>query len=310
MKTQSCFAFVTSSLLLLTLNFQLSTFAQGSLTPPGAPAPTMKTLAQIEPRTPISSAPFTISVPGSYYLTTNLNVTGGDAITITVSGVTLDLSGFTISSTAASAVGNGILLTNALSDILIFNGHIRGGVTNNGSGVYNGPGFNNGIAYASSIPVNTRVSNVSVSGCKAYGILIERGDSQVVESCTVRTVGLQGINASTIRSSSAIDCGGYGIVGDQVSDCRGEASGGGSGVSGIVVQNSYGSSIGSGSGLIAGTAQNCYGQSNTGIGLQVSYTATGCAGSSTSGIGVSAFIANSCNVLNGTTNITHKYNMP
>jgi hypothetical protein len=35
--------------------------AQGSLTPPGAPAPTMKTLTQIEPRTPISSLPFTIS---------------------------------------------------------------------------------------------------------------------------------------------------------------------------------------------------------------------------------------------------------
>jgi hypothetical protein len=41
--------------------------AQGSLTPPpGAPAPTMKTLDQIEARTPISSAPFTISAPGSY----------------------------------------------------------------------------------------------------------------------------------------------------------------------------------------------------------------------------------------------------
>ena len=38
--------------LLSTLNSQLSTcLAQGSLTPPGAPAPTMKSLAQIEPRT-------------------------------------------------------------------------------------------------------------------------------------------------------------------------------------------------------------------------------------------------------------------
>jgi hypothetical protein len=30
-------------------------YAQGSLTPPGAPAATMKTLAQIEPRTPINT---------------------------------------------------------------------------------------------------------------------------------------------------------------------------------------------------------------------------------------------------------------
>lgn len=37
--------------------------------PPGAPAPTMKTLDQVEARTPIgpSTDPVTISVPGSYY---------------------------------------------------------------------------------------------------------------------------------------------------------------------------------------------------------------------------------------------------
>src|SRR5215207_11600534 len=49
-----------------------STFAQGTLTPPGAPAQTMKTLDQVEPRKPISSLPFTITQPGSYYVTSNL----------------------------------------------------------------------------------------------------------------------------------------------------------------------------------------------------------------------------------------------
>ena len=49
--------------LLSTFNLQLSTFAQGSLTPPGAPAQTFKTLQQVEPRTAISSAPFTVSSP-------------------------------------------------------------------------------------------------------------------------------------------------------------------------------------------------------------------------------------------------------
>ena len=68
-----------------------SLLAQGSLTPPGAPAPTMKTLQQIEPRTAITNTgAVTISQPGSYYLTANLAVSSGDAITIATNGVTLD----------------------------------------------------------------------------------------------------------------------------------------------------------------------------------------------------------------------------
>jgi len=54
-------------LAILVIAALATLFAQGPLTPPGAPAPTMKTLAQIETRTPISSAPFTISQSGSYY---------------------------------------------------------------------------------------------------------------------------------------------------------------------------------------------------------------------------------------------------
>jgi hypothetical protein len=42
----------------------------------------MKSLDQIEARTPISSAPFTISAPGSYYLTTNLTTAVSNAILI------------------------------------------------------------------------------------------------------------------------------------------------------------------------------------------------------------------------------------
>src|SRR4030095_6606576 len=79
-----------------TLNPQLSTaLAQGPLTPPGAAAPTMKTLDQLEPRTPISTLPFTISSPGSYYVTSNLTgVAGQHGITINADNVTLDLGGF------------------------------------------------------------------------------------------------------------------------------------------------------------------------------------------------------------------------
>ena len=152
--------------------------AQGSLTPPGAPGPTMKSLAQIESRTPISSAPYTITTSGSYYLTTNLTVATGDAITINADGVTLDLNGFTISSTASPATGTAILLTIPANtsyrrNIAIHNGPLKGGSST-------GPGFGFGIAGVQFR--EPRVSSVSVWGCSAGGILFAWPPVTQVES--------------------------------------------------------------------------------------------------------------------------------
>ena len=313
MKTRQIILVSGALLFLHTLDSHFSTaFAQGSLTPPGAPAPNMRTLFQIEPRTPIFSAPFTITRPGSYYLTANLTVTNGDGIDINTNGVTLDLNGFTISSTAASANGDGIFLNGGLRNITIANGFIQGGVTNNGSGVYSGGGFAYGIYYSSVAPVNTLVSKISVSGCLDFGIILGTADSTVVESCTVRTVGSGGIVASTIKSCSAIDCGGNAIYGDDVSDCRGQSSGNGTGVYSTTAQNCYGASV-NGDGLDATTALNCYGATanngygiNTttaldcfgaagaGYGLYASASASCCVGYSYSGVGLIAFIADAC----------------
>src|SRR5437868_8408613 len=105
---------ITFSLTLFSFAFlfQTSAFAQGSLTPPAAPMPTMKTLQQVEPRTPISTLPFTISASGSYYLTTNLTgVAGSDGITISASDVTLDLKGFTMTGAGGGGTDAGISLT-------------------------------------------------------------------------------------------------------------------------------------------------------------------------------------------------------
>jgi hypothetical protein len=125
----------------------LPVFAQGPLTPPGAPSPSMKSLDQIEARTAISSAPFNITTSGSYYLTQNLTVAAGNAITISVSNVTLDLNGFTISSTESPAgSSSAILLGSGLSNVTIVNGLVDGNVTYSG-GSYSGTGFGNGIAY-------------------------------------------------------------------------------------------------------------------------------------------------------------------
>jgi hypothetical protein len=279
-------------LLLSAFCFPLSAFSQGSLTPPGAPAPTMKTLAQIEPRTPISSAPFIITAPGAYYLSTNLTVSGGDAITIAANGVTLDLNGFKIASTAASAAGTGISINN-VRNLAILNGFIQGGVTNNGSGVYSGSGFWDGIY---GYPVqNARVSGVSVSGCSDNGIYLGNGDATVVESCTVRTVGGYGIVASTIKASVATDCGGSAIYGDQVADCRGECTGSGYGLYATTALNCYGSSSAGSYALLANTAQNCYGSSSSGSYGLTATTALNCYGSSSStGTGLSATSAQNC----------------
>src|SRR5437016_303642 len=87
----------------------LQIFAQGPLTPPGPPAPTFKTLDQLEPRTPISALPATITASGSYYLTTNLTCTlcggGTNGITITANDVTLDLMGFALDAFGGSGSG-------------------------------------------------------------------------------------------------------------------------------------------------------------------------------------------------------------
>lgn len=98
-----------------------ATFGQGSLTPPGPPAPTMRTLLQIEPRTPISSLPFSITAPGSYFLATNLiGLSGTNGVTISSSSVTLDLRGFTLTGVPGSL--DGIATAGTVTNVIIENG--------------------------------------------------------------------------------------------------------------------------------------------------------------------------------------------
>ncbi|MGZ5022930.1 MAG: hypothetical protein ACXWAX_10115, partial [Chthoniobacterales bacterium] len=109
------------ALLLLSLGTPYTAFAQGSLTPPAAPTPTMKSLDQIEPRTPISSLPFTISTAGSYYVTANLTgVVGQHGITINADNVTLDLGGFELIG-PGSSVTVGVRVVSGHTDATIRN---------------------------------------------------------------------------------------------------------------------------------------------------------------------------------------------
>jgi hypothetical protein len=113
--------------LLSSLLLHPSSFGQGALTPPGPPGPTMKTLAQIEPRTPISSLPFTITQPGSYYLTTNLTGSVGvtNGITIAASGVTLDLMGFELVGGTGSGIFVSGIVSGSRTNITVCNGTVR-----------------------------------------------------------------------------------------------------------------------------------------------------------------------------------------
>jgi hypothetical protein len=307
---------ISAALILLALGLCLwsapGVFAQGGLNPPGPPGAGMVTLQQIEPRTPISSAPFTIMASGSYYLTTNITVSTGIAIFITASGVTLDLNGFTISSTAASANHTGILLGNSVSEISVFNGHIVSGVTQN-NGYYSGGGFAYGITGNSGAPpYNVRVRNVSVIGCLDDGIDLFLGNATAVESCTVNTAGGAGIEADSVANSVAFGCGTYGVAATTVHNCAGASYNGygiyalgsaenscgassgpvNSGVYAYTAQNCYGANNANGYGLLAnGDAVNCYGTSATGTGLLANHNAQNCYGTS-GGSGGPGLIAN------------------
>lgn len=124
--------FFTQLLFVSSLpGFQSHSLAQGSLTPPGAPAPLFKTLSEVEPRYPIFTFQTNLTVPGSYYLITNL-VSGtnlNDAINIrtNISNITIDLNGFSIISSAPAGGSSPVAVRiSEATNIVVRNGQISG----------------------------------------------------------------------------------------------------------------------------------------------------------------------------------------
>ena len=171
---------------------------QGSLTPPGGPAATMKTLDQVEPRTPVSGA-VTISESGSYYLAES--VSGG--ITISADDVTLDLNGFALQ---GGGSGNGITISSGLQGVTVCNGSIND--------------FGSGVVAVGVI--GCRFENLKIYDSASYGIYFNGAsghcNGNTVKGCTVLSSGSDGIH---LIGSSPGECGYNMILDCVVGNCSG-----------------------------------------------------------------------------------------
>jgi parallel beta-helix repeat protein len=193
-KTTNTHYFLAAMLLASLGALNQTVHAQGSLTPSGAPAPMMKTLDQVEPRTAITNLPFTITEPGSYYLVGNL-ASSGDGVVIQTNDVTLDLMGFTLTGSGAN---NGIHLAGTTAEprrnIVVRNGIVRQFTT----------GVN--LNYANAC----RIEDMVLSDFSWYGVYFNaldggQCDGNVVVNCTITRSGNYGVRLQTSNEGSCSD---------------------------------------------------------------------------------------------------------
>ncbi len=178
MNTQQKFLALCASVLSLTC----SVYAQGSLTPPGAPAPTMRTLDQLEPRMPIGTVPFVITQPGSYVVVRNLSGSAG-CITVSASDVTIDLNGFTLTGDRL-VLGHAVIIVPGADNVEIRNGVIQQW----GDDGIHAPGV-----------TDLQLHNVRVAQCA--------GDGVEVGSATIRDVTVADNAGAGLRAGSGMGAG-------------------------------------------------------------------------------------------------------
>jgi hypothetical protein len=269
----------------------------------------MKSLAEIEPRQPVSalagdaSAAHIISEPGSYFLDGNLDMASKPiGIEIRGSHVTLDLMGFVIERTGVPG-GTGVAITvDDLTGITIRNGTFSG----LGDAIESTAGAD---------PINVVVRRVTVENCTGKGIDLGEEPTARVESCFVTNTSKNGINAGTVLNCMVSQCSDTAIrAGATVINSWGENNNlGGSGIicEGDVL-NSYGSCL-TGNGISAagdvrgstGKTTNSFGTNVDGISADGSvHNSTG---ESASGVGIYAMgsVYNSTGISTGTGTADH-----
>jgi parallel beta-helix repeat protein len=137
----------------------------GPLDPTAPPSSTMKSLDVVEPRIPVASLPFTISQPGSYYLTGNLTMAGaGNGITIAADNVTLDLGGFSLE--GANVGTKAVTLDAPHFAVTIRNGAVRNW-TGAGIDVHLATGATLRGVHAVDNNIGIDAANTSLSSCTA-----------------------------------------------------------------------------------------------------------------------------------------------
>ena len=289
---------VTSPALALAFAFLLQPlsclFAQGPLTPPGAPAPTMKTLdqldAKLDKRTPITSVPFIINAAGSYYLTSNFTAIGSaSGIIISADNVTVDLGGFVLFGTL-SGTAPGISVPAAQKNVHLRNGTIRNW---NGSGIAASSvtnsvfrdlrlsdNFDNGLVTGAGVLVVDCVADSNIVGLNV-------GAGSTIRSCTVSNNLSDGISSGggcTITGCTARGNNGNGILasaGCTVVACTAIGNVAGNGIQAgaqSVVKDSA-SSGNNGAGIkVSGDrsiVESCSADSNGGMGIVAAGNGTG-----------------------------------
>ncbi len=205
----------------------------GSLNPPAGPVtPTMKTLDQVEARTPVqsltgdNSSTYVISQSGSYYLTGNvIGVSGRNGIAVAAPNVSIDLNGFSLLGVSGSL--SGIVATNTANGLIVRNGNIAS---------WGAIGVD-----AAANTYQARVEGVTVGSCASGGLTI--GQRGFVTGCAVDSCG--GFGIQTLSSCRVVQCvvtgtlgSGHGIAcdyGSVIQDCTCNENGG----SGFVT-NGYG----------------------------------------------------------------------
>ena len=269
--------------------------AQGPLTPPGPPAPTMLTLNQVEPRTPITNIPYTISQPGSYYVTTNLS--GSAGITISAGDVTLDLMGFAL----VGGYGDGIFVSGSCSNLAVRNGIVRNWSPGSGINAYNAVNSlfvelraaNNGQCGIWTGNGCSVLKSVATGNGAAGGFGIFAGSGCLVADCSLMSNNGGGVSVgggSTVRSCAAQN---NGIISGQPGISLGSGC---AALNCSVLSNSVLASIHfAGLSTLDGcTLKNCavYGSSGDGISVGSANTIQNCSSVGNTGNGINLVYAN------------------